>query len=247
VRTIVALLFLAGVAHAYAPQTPEARAAKFKRASAFAAHRGELEASAKKALLHPKLDRDTAVAAIVTLMDKTNMRVGSEKYAQRPVHEVTLASGRTITQEPSYGASSLRKDQISVHGDTVDVAFQGKSHVAWQRSVKDAGLAKTVKLFLDQEGSDRLFVVPEGPVTERDVRKLFASYGAKAKDLRTVQANALFETELARLDAPTTKLEAEKNLTLAITRVAKQMGHTPAVCRSSYLDPKRIAAYSAGL
>jgi DNA topoisomerase-1 len=237
-------LSLFGNAYAYAPQSPAAAAAKFKRAGAFAKKRNELRKDAKESLTDPKLDKKTAVAAIVTLMDKTNMRVGSEKYAQREEKSVKLPSGRVIKQEPSYGASSLRKDQVKVKGNTVEVTFRGKSHVDWHREVADAKLAKTVKMFLEQKSGDRLFVDDEGHnITERDVRDVFATYGAKVKDLRTVQANELLDKELSKLDRPGSVREAETNIDIAVKNVALQMGHTPAVCRSNYLDPKKLDAY----
>lgn len=46
---------------------------------------------------------------------------------------------------------------------------------------------------------------------------------------------------------PADRAIADRNLKLAIGVVAKSMGHTPAVCRSNYLDPKKLEAYTAGL
>ena len=250
ILTLVALTLLPSFAFAYAPQTPQASAAKFKRAAKFADKRKAFMSAQHDQLLHPALDKKTAVAAIATIMNKTNMRVGSAKYAARQEQDVEMESGKVIHQEPSFGASSLLKSQVTVHGADVRFKFQGKAHVSWDRTVHDAALAKTVTLFKSQRGS-RLFKIGEGedakPVTELAVRPVFKSVGAKVKDLRTVQANELLGKALAKRPKPTSKAQAEAQLTDAIKEVAHDMGHTPAICRSNYLNPKTLTAYTSGL
>jgi DNA topoisomerase-1 len=247
---LVALALLPSLAFAYEPQTPQASAAKFKRAAKLATIRKAFMREQHDQLMHPALDKKTAVAAIATIMDKTNMRVGSAKYAAREEQDVKMESGEVIHQEPSFGASSLLKSQVTVNGADVHFKFRGKAHVSWDRTVHDPALAKTVTLFKSQRGP-RLFKVGEGedakPVTELAVRPLFKSVGAKVKDLRTVQANELLAKALATRPKPTTKAQAEAQLTDAIKEVAHGMGHTPAICRSSYLNPKTLQAYTSGL
>jgi DNA topoisomerase-1 len=252
VRTLafLALALLPSVAFAYEAQTPQASAVKFKRAAKFAGKRVAFMREQHDRLLRPALDKKTAVAAIATIMNKTNMRVGSAKYAAREEQDVKMESGEVIHQEPSFGASSLLKSQVTVKGADVRFKFPGKAHVRWDRTVHDAALAKTVTLFKSQRGP-RLFKIGEGedarPVTELAVRPVFKSVGAKVKDLRTVQANELLGKALAKRPKPTTKAQAEAQLTDAIKEVAKEMGHTPAICRSSYLNGKTLKAYTSGL
>ena len=195
----------------------------------------------------PHLDKATAVSAIVTLMDKAYIRVGSEKFAQRKEEWVSGPSGKKQKKEPSFGASSLRKDQVTVEGDTVRVQFKGKSHKDWDRAVTDPALAKSVKTFLKGPG-DRLFEYKDQSgkstaVTERDVREYVATFGGQPKDFRTYHANRLLAEELAKLPKPTTSGVAEKNLSAAIAKVAVQLGHTAAIDRKSYQDPARMKAY----
>jgi DNA topoisomerase-1 len=205
-------------------QSPKAAAAKFERVERFRqSGLGKTRTKVTRRLAKPKADRKTAVAAIVRIMDTTYMRVGSERYAQK--------------SKPSFGASSLRKDQVRVRGDKVSFDFMGKSGVRWQRPVRDRELAGAIKLFLKSPGK-RLFQLETGAVTETDVRTFLQPFGALPKDFRTLHANRLLDAELSRLGKPT-----RAKLDLAIERVAAQLGHTPAISRRSYLDPMKLETY----
>ncbi|MHC4815802.1 MAG: hypothetical protein ACYTFN_22245 [Planctomycetota bacterium] len=224
-----------------ATQDSAAAARKFSRVRSFSTRLPQLRGRVSSTLDRPTLNRQTAVATIVRIMDTTYMRVGSERYASKKAPD----------KKPTFGASSLRKEHVTVQGNTVRFAFRGKSGVQWQRQITDPQLARAVQLFMSQPGK-RLFQVPStrggmSAVTERDVRSLLTEYGAKPKDFRTLHANRLLEAQLSRLPRPGTQHEAKKNLTSAVRQVAKELGHTPSVCRSSYLDGRRLESYASQL
>jgi DNA topoisomerase I len=222
-----------------APQSQASIEKKFSRVARFETKLPLLRERVTRSLASPTLGKETALAAIVRIMDTLYIRVGSERYATR--------AGK---DKASFGASSLRKEHVTVEGSTVRFAFRGKSGVAWRREVVDAELARAVKLFLAQPG-ERLFDVATAPgklepVTERHVRSYLAGFGGSPKDFRTYHANRLLESELGKLANPATPLEAERNLKTAVGAVAKQLGHTPGVCRSNYLNPSRLSKYLVG-
>ncbi len=211
-------------ARGFRPQSKKAAAAKFARVERFRkTGLGKTRAKVTRALETPQADRATAVAAIVRIMDTTYMRVGSEKYAQK--------------DKASFGASSLRKNQVRVRGDRVSFDFMGKSGVHWQRTVRDRQLAGAIKLFLKSPGK-RLFQLEGGAVTEADVRDFLRPYGALPKDLRTLHANRLLDIELRRPGAP-----SAAKLKRSIETVAAELGHTPAISRAAYLDPVKLETY----
>lgn len=212
-------------ARGFRPQSKKAAAAKFARVERFQKNGlGRMRAKVTRTLKKPKADHATAVAAIVRIMDTTYMRVGSEKYAQK--------------KKPSFGASSLRKEQVAVRGDKVSFDFMGKSGVHWQRTVRDRELAGAIKLFLKSPG-ERLFQLDGAAVTEADVRDFLRPFGAVPKDLRTLHANLLLDIELARLGAPRSKAK----LDLAVKTVAAHLLHTPAISRAAYLNPVKLTTY----
>jgi DNA topoisomerase IB len=172
-------------------------------------------------------------------MDRTTMRVGSKRYAERLPKDVVLPSGKSERRMPTRGGSSLEKDDVTVRGDEITVHFNGKSGLYWEPTFRDRDLANTVRLFKTLPGK-RLFQVPLGdrlrPVTERSLRRLFARYGATPKDLRTAQANQLLDDALAARPRPTTLAQAQRQLKESIFEVATQMGHTIRPPRSTTIS-----------
>ena len=69
-----------------------------------------------------------------------------------------------------------------------------------------------------------------------------------AKDFRTWNATALAAVALAVSGASAgTKTARKRAIRRAIEEVAGYLGNTPAVCRASYIDPRVLDAYSAGM
>ena len=56
----------------------------------------------------------------------------------------------------------------------------------------------------------------------------------------------LAAVELARAEASTSKGKYESAIRAAIKRVAERLGNTPAVCRSSYIDPRVLDRFRDG-
>jgi hypothetical protein len=67
-----------------------------------------------------------------------------------------------------------------------------------------------------------------------------------AKDFRTWHGTVLAAVELAREGPPTSKGGGEQAIRAAIERVAERLGNTPAVCRSSYIDPRVLDRFRDG-
>ena len=230
------LLLIPALVWARSPD-PAAAARKFARVEAFATQLPRMRSQVEARLQVPRLDRATAVAAIVRIMDSVYMRVGSERYAHK----------KDPSKKPTYGAATLLKSQVQVQGDTVRFDFRGKSGVHWQRQITDPQLARTIALFQGQSG-ESLFQVPRaGKVTATHVRGFLKSFGAQPKDFRTLHANRLLAQELGRMPRPGNHSQAAHNLTSAVKNVARQLGHTPSVCRSNYLDGRRLESYAADL
>ena len=70
---------------------------------------------------------------------------------------------------------------------------------------------------------------------------------ATAKDFRTWHATVLAAAALAETDEPgETKASHKRAVSGAMKEVAEFLGNTPALARSSYVDPRVIDAYEEG-
>jgi DNA topoisomerase-1 len=67
-----------------------------------------------------------------------------------------------------------------------------------------------------------------------------------AKDFRTWAGTVLAATALEAVEEFDTQTAAKRNVVQAIEQVARQLGNTPAVCRSCYVHPAILESYLEG-
>jgi DNA topoisomerase IB len=67
-----------------------------------------------------------------------------------------------------------------------------------------------------------------------------------AKDLRTWHATVLAAVALARTDPPTSTSRGRRSVARVMREVSAELGNTPAVVRSSYVDPRVVELFQAG-
>jgi DNA topoisomerase-1 len=155
------------------------------------------------------------------------------------------------------GVTSLKKKHVTVSGNTVKFKYVGKSHVKQEKEVKDAKIAKLIKELLKDKSDNGYIFDFEGDekvdVTAKDVNEYLKPFSITAKDLRGHAANELLIEKLkgapkppkGATEAERTKFFKEK-LKEYIEEVAEEIGHTPGICKSSYIDPKLIESYEEG-
>lgn len=122
----------------YHPQWRSVRdAAKFERMLDFGRALSRLRARVERDLAASDLGKQRVSAAIVRLLDTTCMRIGNDEYAR---------SNR------SYGLTTLRNRHASVDGETLRLAFRGKSGVLHRVEVTDPRVARLVRTCVDLPG-----------------------------------------------------------------------------------------------
>lgn len=211
---------------------------KYDRMFAFASALPKLRARVERDLGQSGMPREKVLAAVVRLLETTNIRVGNEEYARENAH---------------FGLTTLRNEHADVSGATVHFRFIGKSGKAHDISIKDRKLARIVQKCHDMEGQE-LFVYADADggthnVHSEDVNEYIqetAGDAFTAKDFRTWSGTILCALCLADFASDCTDAEAKRNITKAIKQVAEQLGNTPAVCRKCYVHPAILDKYLAG-
>jgi DNA topoisomerase I len=212
---------------------------KYDRMLQFAAALPSLRARVANDLARPQPDRQRVLAAAVRLLDLGFFRIGSESYAE---------------QNGSYGLATIKREQVSVRADVVQfdyVAKGGKRRIQQVRDADVAALVRTLKA--RRGGGDELLALKENRAW-RDVRStevndyLREVSGADftAKDFRTWHATVLAAVALARMKPSNTKTGKRRAVTQAVSQVSESLGNTPAVCRTSYIDPRVIDRFWDG-
>jgi DNA topoisomerase-1 len=136
---------------------------------------------------------------------------------------------------------------VSVKGDTVRLAFVGKSGVAWDVKLTDARYARLMEQQLKRVrgDDDPVFQVNGRPLHADDVNDYLAPFDATAKKFRTFHATRLAREDLLQHeDAP--PAQREQLVSEMFVHVAAKLGHTPAVDREHYVDPMVVQAFLQG-
>ena len=67
-----------------------------------------------------------------------------------------------------------------------------------------------------------------------------------AKDFRTLHGTVAAARSLARTGPAVTESARKRAVAQAVRETARELGNTPAVARSSYIDPRLLDRYAAG-
>jgi DNA topoisomerase I len=208
---------------------------KFDRIMRFAQALPRLRRQVAKDLTRRTLSKEKVLACIVRLIDEAYFRVGNEEYAHA---------------NHSYGITTLRSKHLDITGDTVTFDFIGKSGKRHLKQVTDRQVARIVKQ-LDNLPGYEIFRYKDDAgqvhdIDSRDVNAYIKQHMGEeftAKDFRTWGGTLLATTELLACEYYDDKKARQKMVTSIVKNVSKRLGNTPAVARSSYIDPRIIAAY----
>ena len=184
------------------------------------------------------MDREKVLACIVQLLDQAYFRVGNEVYAK---------------ENQSYGLTTIRSKHIEVDGDTVVFDFIGKSGKEQIVEVTDHRIANIIRKLDDMPGFEIFrYYDDEGKLTNvksEDVNEYIKQHMGEeftAKDFRTWGGTLWATAELLSVGKTRLKKDRKKNLSSCIKKVAERLGNTPAIAKSSYIDPRILNAYEKG-
>jgi DNA topoisomerase-1 len=217
--------------------------AKHDRILDFAARLPAARERLREDLQGDRMTRTRVLACAVRLLDLGFFRIGGEQYA---------------SENQSYGLATLRKEHVKVlRCGEIELEFTGKSGKLWQRSLAEPEVCAVVTALKRRRsgGEELLAYRQEGSGTWIDVKSTdingylreVTGGDDSAKDFRTWSATVLAAIGLAvstHAQSPTARKRA---VTRVVKEVADKLGNTPAVCRSSYIDPRIIDLYDAGV
>ena len=211
-------------------------AAKYHRLVGFCAALPKLRTAVKRDHACSCLCKTKVIATVVALMERAQLRVGNEEYAR---------------QNGSYGATTLRGRHARIHGDTLELAYRGKAGVLRRVCITDRRLVRIIRRCRELPGQ-RLFQYVDGdaihPITSTDVNEYLRGVTGgpyTAKDYRTWVATLGAAWLLCAQDRPATQRECKRCITRVVAAVADQLGHTPAICRASYIHPRVLDDFAA--
>ncbi|MGH9280603.1 MAG: DNA topoisomerase IB [Acidimicrobiales bacterium] len=206
---------------------------KFDHMLDFAAALPGLRAAVAEHLAHDGLTCERVLACAVRLLDLGFFRIGTEGYAE---------------ENQTYGLATMHKRHVTVDGDTVSFDYVSKAGKRRVQSVVDPAVVDVVAALKRRRGGTAELLAWKERSRWIDVRSADINGYIKevtggdftAKDFRTWNATVLTAMALAVSSGVSSPSGRKRAVTRAVKEVAHYLGNTPAVCRSSYIDPRTI-------
>jgi DNA topoisomerase-1 len=213
-------------------------ARKYDRMAAFGRVLPRLRRRMAADLARRGLPREKVLAAVVSLLELTLIRIGNDEYAK---------------QNNSFGLTTLRKRHLKLAGGGAVFEFRGKSGKVHRTGFRDRRLARIVAACQHLPGQ-RLFQYVDDDGRRRAVESsdvndyIRAACGDdfSAKDFRTWAGSLAALEALSLQPRPATQAEARRSVNLCVKAVAALLGNTPAICRAAYIHPKVLEAFETG-
>lgn len=213
---------------------------KFDRIIAFADQLEHARRVTGQHLRKRKMNREKVLATMVRLLETAFFRPGSEMYSK---------------ENQTYGLTTMRSKHLKIDGHEMIFSYRGKSGQEQEKHVVDKKLAKIVQEIDEMPGYEIFKYLDENDniidVTSEDlnayIRKIMGEEFS-AKDFRTWSGTmiaAIALDELGAVEEDDQKL-LDKNIREAVIKVSERLGNTPAVARSSYIDPRIVEEYENG-
>jgi DNA topoisomerase-1 len=181
------------------------------------------------------LPLNKVLAAVVSLMERTSIRVGNTFYEKL---------------YGSFGLTTLKDQHVTIKGSSIQFMFKGKKGISHRINIKSKRLADIVKKCRDIPGKELFQYIDEqgnrhcidsGMVN--DYIKTISGKDFTAKDLRTWTGTVQALSAFRDLGCPETIAETKKNIVAALDCVARLLGNTRTVCKKYYVHPVLIDLY----
>ncbi len=183
---------------------------------------------------------DRAAATAVRLLDLGYFRIGNDAYAETG----------------AFGLTTLERRHVSRRGNALVFDFIGKSGIQHLIEIDDPLAVAAVETMRRRRGgSDRLLAFKQErrwadlvSSQVNDYLRTTTGEDITAKDFRTWHATVLAAAALAASDEPgDTKTSRARAVRAAMVEVSEYLGNSPAMAKSSYVDPRVVDLYEDGV
>lgn len=169
-------------------------------------------------------DEDTAIAAVLALLDRGSLRIGNPRYTEK---------------NGSYGATTLRQRHVVFSGQAIQLTYTAKGGQTVEKSLRGPALQRILERSQDLAGPELISWVDDNDdvraVRSEQVQGVLAKLcgdEVSAKTLRTW--NGSHAAFAVALDAPTL------TITAMAEAAAQRLHNTPTIARNSYIHPQII-------
>jgi DNA topoisomerase-1 len=181
------------------------------------------------------LTQKKVLATVVSLMERTFIRVGNYEYEKT---------------NGSYGLTTLKNKHVSISGDRMKFSFTGKKGIHHDVTLRNKRLARIVGQCHDIPGQELFEYYAEDGGRHSVDSGMVNTYireatrgDFSAKNFRTWAGSLHALQELCNIGEALTVAELKKNINIVLDGVSRKLGNTRTVCRKYYVHPGLIKLY----
>lgn len=208
---------------------------KFYRLFQFGLALPEMRVTIEKDLSLEGLPLRKVLATVVSIMERTNIRIGNCSYEK---------------MYGSFGLTTFKDQHVKVEGNKIRFSFKGKKGVYHDIKIDSKRLAKIVKNCQEIPGKE-LFQYYDENGERRDVSsgmvndyiKEISGGDFTAKDFRTWSGTVQALLAFKELGFSETQTGTKKNIVAALDLVSDLLGNTRTVCKKYYVHPLILSLY----
>ena len=208
---------------------------KFYRMLQFGYALPKMRLQLEKDLALKNLQKRKVLAVVVSLMERTNIRIGNNIYEKL---------------YGSFGLTTLKDQHVDIKGQKIHFSFKGKKGIYHDIDLKNKKLAKAVQNCRDIPGKElfqyydedgKRHAIESGMVNE--YIKEISGDDFTAKDFRTWSGMVNALIAFKEIGYAETDKEYKSKVKEALEMVASHLGNTGNVCRKYYVHPLVINLY----
>jgi DNA topoisomerase IB len=214
---------------------------KFDRVTEVAQRLPEARAAILEHITLDGMPLERAAATAVRLLDLGYFRIGSDAYAD--------AHG-------SFGLTTLQRRHVRRRGDRLVFCFTGKSGIEHCVEIDDPPAIAAVERMRRRRagGEERLLAYQNSrrwktldAALVNDYLREMTGADTTAKDFRTWHATVIAAASLAdSQEHGRSAASRRRAVRKAMVEVSEYLGNTPAIAKSSYVDPRVVDLYEDG-
>ena len=214
---------------------------KFNRVTRIAERYDKITAHLRKLIYQNSLqypaNKEYCLAVASLLIIETGIRIGNEDSAEGFISEYKEKGKKVLAK--TYGLTTLLPEHIEIENGIVKFDFTGKKHVE-NKFTLSKELSGYVMHILNSNYNP-VFNTNDGELTTF-IKNETSPY-LSSKDFRTFRANVFGYLSAVKLPKPTTKKERRESIKKVCEDVSAKLNNTPAVVKTSYLDPDLFAYF----
>ncbi|KNB61350.1 DNA topoisomerase IB [Chryseobacterium sp. Hurlbut01] len=189
----------------------------------------------EKDLALRNFEKRKILALVVSLMQRTNIRIGNSIYEKL---------------YGSFGLTTLKGKHVKIQGQKINFSFKGKKGVIHNVDLKSKRLSKLItkckeipgkELFQYYDDEGNLHCIDSGMVN--DYIKEISGDDFTAKDFRTWSGTVNALIAFKEIGYAENNAQYKKKVKEALNIVASHLGNTGTVCRKYYVHPLVINLY----